>query len=82
MVVILVVVAPVLHTYIEPPVAVSLAVLPAHIAVSFTVGVGIGFTVMIPLAVAVHARASVTVTEYTPAVRLRIVSVVLPVLQR
>lgn len=81
-VVILAVVAPVLHTYTEPPVAVSLAVLPAQIAVSLTVGVGSGFTVMIPEAVAVHASASVTVTENTPAVRLWIVSVVLPVLQR
>ena len=61
-VVIEVVTAPVLHEYDVPPVAVRVAVAPAHIDGLFTVGVGSAFTVTTVLAVAVQPLAAVTVT--------------------
>jgi hypothetical protein len=57
-----VVIAPVLHEYDVPPVAVRVAVAPAHIVTLFTVGVGSAFTVTVPEAVAVQPAALVAVT--------------------
>ena len=54
--------APVLHEYEVPPVAVRVAVAPAHIDGLFTVGVGFAFTVTVPDAVAVHPFTLVAVT--------------------
>ena len=61
-VVIEVVTAPVLHEYEVPPVAVSVAVAPAHIVGLFTVGEGSALTVTVPEAVAVQPAALVAVT--------------------
>ena len=61
-VVIDVVTAPVLHEYDVPPVAVNVAVAPAHIVGLLTAGVGLAFTVTVPAAVAVQPAALVAVT--------------------
>ena len=58
----LAVVAPVLHRYEVPPLAVSVDASPAHAPVTKTDGVGSAFTVTVLLAVAVHPDALVTVT--------------------
>ena len=86
------VVAPVLHTYVPPPLAVRTAVAPAHMIPSLLVvpevsatkiaAAGNGLTVMVVLAVAVHPFALVTVTVYVvvPAGVTVIAEVVAPVL--
>ena len=74
------VIAPVLHEYEVPPVAVRVAVAPAHIVGLFTVGVGSAFTVTVPEAVSVHPAALVAVTVYVPAVEVVIEVVVALVL--
>ena len=56
------VIAPVLHEYDVPPVAVRVAVAPAHIVTLFTVGEGRALTVTVPAAVAVQPAALVAVT--------------------
>ena len=57
-------VAVVLQTYEIPPVAVSVAVMPAQTTGSLTVTEGGVLTVTVPLAVAVQVAALVTVTVY------------------
>ena len=74
------VIAPVLHEYEVPPVAVRVAVAPEQIVGLFTVGVGSVLTVTVPEAVAVHPYELVTVTVYVPAVLVVIAAVVAPVL--
>ena len=74
------VIAPVLHEYEVPPVAVRVAVAPAHIVTLFTVGEGSAFTVTVPAAVAVHPFELVAVTVYVPAEVVEIEVVVAPVL--
>ena len=58
------VVSVVLHTYDTPPLAVSVLLLPLHIAAGdgLIAAVGLGFMVTVPEAVAVQVLASVTVT--------------------
>ena len=57
------VVAPVLHKYVPPPVAVRIVLVPLHIvAVPLMLAVADGFTVTAWLAVAVQPLAFVTVT--------------------
>ncbi len=75
-------VAVVLQVYETPPVAVSVAVLPAQTEGLLTVGAGSGLNVGVPLAVAVQPVALVAVTVYVPTVSVMIVSVVDPVFQR
>ncbi len=81
-VVILEVCAPVLHTYSTPPLAVSVAIEPEQTVSSGKDTGGNALTVAIPLAVAEHPEGFVTVTEYTPAVVVVMVSFVEPVFQR
>jgi hypothetical protein len=50
-----------------PPVAVSVALTPAHTVSLLTDGVGLAFTVTDPLAVALQPDKFVAVTEYVPA---------------
>jgi len=81
-VVILVVVAPVLHTNSTPPepVTVSVAIEPEQTVSLATAGAGSAFTVAMPWAVAEHPEELVAVTVYTPAAVVVIVSLVAPVL--
>jgi hypothetical protein len=76
-----VVVAPVLHTYVLPPVAVSVAVPPVHIAALLTDGVGRALTETARIAVSLHPEA-VTVTVYVLAELTDMAAVVTPVLHR
>lgn len=92
--VMLVVVAPVLHRYVPPPVPVSVTEDPAHIAPSLGVlpevsdtvipATGSGLTVIVVDAVAVQPLALVTVTVYgvVPTGVTVMAIVVAPVLQR
>ena len=76
------VVAPVLHMYVPPPVAVSMAEDPVYMVPSFgtvpelslteILGVGTGRTVIVVEVVAVHPLAFVTVTVYVPVVPVEI----------
>ena len=60
---ILAVLAPVLHAYVPPPVAVKVLVVPAQIVLlPVTDAVGLAFTVKTLEAVAVQPNAFVTVT--------------------
>ena len=54
--------APVLHEYVEPPLAVNVAVAPEHIVGEFTVIVGLGPIVTVETAVLTQPAASVPVT--------------------
>ena len=85
--------APVLHTYVVPPEAVSVAEAPLQmipsllatpeVSVTAMAGVGSGFTVMVVEAVAEQPAALVTVTVYVVVVvgETVIAAVDMPVLQ-
>ena len=75
------VIAPVLHTNVDPAaVTVMVPLLPAQIVVLVTVGVGLVELVTVELADAVHPNELVPVTVYVPAELTEILVVVAPVL--
>ncbi len=76
----LVVVAPVLHRYEVPPVAVRVMLVPLQADGLLTAGVGLAAAVTVPLAVAVQPAALVTVTVYVPREPVVMLAVVAPVL--
>ena len=58
------VVAPVLHVYVAPPVAVSEVLAPRQtVKLPLIVAVGLGLSVTVTLSTAVHPTALGTVTE-------------------
>lgn len=76
-------VAPVFHTYVPPPLAVSVAVCPEQMVELFAAATGEGAAMTDVVAVLVHPMASLTTTVYVVLAvgETEMLDVVCPLLQ-